>query len=342
MANCNDLFQEFNGKLEFSKKKKDKLITSRKDLQDRIRKHFKENHPEYVPFFWIQGSYKMKTMIRTKEDTCDCDDGVYFFRKPNVSGTTLQKWVKDAVTGASSTVPQHRKKCVRVIYQDDYHIDLPVYYMLSKDGKNEHPKLAVKDSEFEESDPKEFVQWFKDNKDTEGQLLRIIRSLKGWCDHKRNKMPSGLSMTVLAEKNIVYERERDDLSLKKTLENIELYLKKKWQCKMPTTPQDDLFKDYDEDRKRIFFDNIAEFIADAKMAIKDETDRNKASRLWKKHLGKWFPLTAEEEEKNTRAASLLQKATLIHEGSHFTDRNGTITKDSKNAVKNKPHNFYGR
>ena len=50
----------------------------------KIKDYFNENHPEYKPTFYIQGSYKMGTTIRTKEDECDLDDGCYFIPKPDV------------------------------------------------------------------------------------------------------------------------------------------------------------------------------------------------------------------------------------------------------------------
>lgn len=239
----------------------------------------------YVPSFWIQGSYKMSTMIRTKDDTCDCDEGVYFNRRPGVTGTTLQKWVKEAVEGVSGTPPEHREKCIRVVYKSDYHIDLPVYYQID----NQHPNLAVKNKDFEKSDSQEFVEWFRRRKDTGGQLLRIIRYLKAWCDHKRNSMPSGLVMTVLAQKNIHYSSS-DDQCLLATLRNIQRDLQRNWQCKMPTTPQDDLLADYDDNRKKIFFNNIASFISDAETALSYNTNDYNASLYWKKHLGQWFPI----------------------------------------------------
>lgn len=79
MANCNKLFHDFNKELNLTDSKKDSLRTSRDNIREAIEHHFKEEHPEYVPHFWIQGSYKMNTVIRYKDDTCDVDDGVVLF-----------------------------------------------------------------------------------------------------------------------------------------------------------------------------------------------------------------------------------------------------------------------
>jgi hypothetical protein len=109
MANCQELFCTFNGEVSITSSKRNRLKDSKEALRKRIRKHFKEKHPEYEPKFYIQGSYKMKTIIRTKDDICDLDDGVYFFRQPDVTSTTLQGWIWDAVNGYTSTPAQHRK-----------------------------------------------------------------------------------------------------------------------------------------------------------------------------------------------------------------------------------------
>lgn len=303
MANCDDLFQKYNTELQITKTKKDAIKRSHKDLRDSIRTYFKKEHPKYKPTFYIQGSSKIKNRIRTKDDTCDLDDGVYFKDNPeNVSSTTLQSWVKAAVDGTTDATPSHRKKCITVDYKAGYNIDLPVF--LFDPDKDDHPKLAVKNEDFKEDDPKEFVDEFNRVKDYDGQMIRISRFLKGWCDYKHEKMPSGLSMTVLAMKHL-QQNTRDDVALKYTLIEIEKDLKSIFQCVMPTTPKDNLFADYDETRKKNFMDNLANFIADAKTAVDEEKNQLKASRLWQKHFGKtYFPDGKDEDERSASGASL--------------------------------------
>lgn len=340
MANCNKLFLDFNGDLTLTPTKKAKLKTSKGDLRDRIRKHFAEKHSDYVPNFFIQGSYKLKTTIRTKEDECDLDDGIYFFKKPDVTGTTLQGWVKDAVTGATATPPEHRKKCIRVIYAGDYHIDMPVYYKLNSSDDSEHPNLAVKNEEFQLSDPKEFVSWFNDHKDEDGQLIRVVKYLKAWGDHKRNKMPNGLTMTVLAENNISYD-EREDIALKDTLVSIKSSINEDeggtFECIVSTTPNDDLFEEYDETRKQNFLNALDSFIEDAKKAIA-ESNQLRASKLWKKHLGDRFPEGADEDVDSKQAQLNVLKSAILS-GTAKTNSTGQIQQGS--GVQHLPHRNFG-
>lgn len=305
-------------------------MTSKDNIRSTIKTWFKKNHSDYKPEFFIQGSKKLGTLIRTKEDTCDLDDGVYFKREVGVTGTTLQNWIYEAVKNITNAEVIHKAKCIRVIYANDYHIDIPVYYFPENE---DHPQLAVKNSDLEESDPKDFIDWFRYMKTD--QLVRVIKFLKAWGDHLRNKMPSGLAFTVLAEKKYV-EDDRDDISLYETLKAIRSELENDFECIMPTVPYDDLFSDYDQTRQDNFFDKLDSFIEDARKAIEDEDNEYKASKLWKKHLGKRFP-----EGKDEHLEQLLSAAALLKKGIAGTDRHGRIRHKDETRIHNKPHRFYG-
>ena len=307
MANCHDLFQDFDKEISITSAKKDRMLTSKNKLRDRIRKYFKEHHPEYEPQFYIQGSYKMKTGIRTKDDICDLDDGVYFFREPDVTATTLQSWVWDAVNGYTDTPPEHRKKCIRIFFAGDYEIDMPVYYKI--DGKDY--QLAVKDNGWEDSDSKALVNWVNSKKDKEGRLINTIKELKAWCDHKRNKMPSGLAMSILAAnaKEKIVLNDRGDITLKDILKEIKKFLNLKFECIVPALPNDDLFKDYDSARKTNFLNALNDFIDDAEKALKEENQLT-ASKLWKKHLGNRFPEGEDKKEYSKRNSLIAAGAAL--------------------------------
>jgi len=303
MANCDNLFKTFNSELQITKTKKDAMKTSYDSARDIIKDDFKENHSGYTPLFQKQGSSETKNRIRTKDDTCDQDVGVYFKSNPdNVTGTTLQKWVKEALDGVTDATPSHREKCITVDYKAGYNIDFPVFVF--DEDTDEHPMLAVKGEDFQVDDPKEFIEEFDRIKDDEGQLIRISRYLKAWCDHKREKMPNGLTMTVLTMKYL-QKNDRDDVALKYTLIEIERNLSVWFECEMPTTPKDNLLRDYDQKRKDNFMNNLAAFIADAKTAVDTEKNQLKASRLWQKHFGDTYFPDGKDEDKSASSASSL-------------------------------------
>lgn len=300
MANIDTLFRQFDNELNITKTKKDALMLSKDNLREEIRAHFLKNHPKYNPEFFIQGSYKLKTLIRTKDDTCDLDDGVYFKDNPDdVTSTTLQRWVKEAVDGITDATPEHKKKCIRVVFKAGYNIDLPVL-VFDQESEN-HPNLAIKNVGFQLDDPKEFVLAFRQVKTD--QMVRMVKYLKSWCDFKRQDMPSGLAMTVLTMKHF-QPNDRDDVALKFLLIEIEKELKWSFRCVMPTTPKDDLFADYTDIKRNNFMNNLSKLIDDAKKAI-DEKNKLKASKLWRNHLGDRFPEGADEDEESTSSARLI-------------------------------------
>jgi len=242
----------------------------------------------------------MKTLIRTKDDTCDLDDGIHFNCKPDVTPNTLKSWVYQAVKDHTTGGAQNKTKCVRVVYKNDYHIDLPIY---KKEDNDDYPWLAVKNKQWdeEESDPKGFVDWYNEKKSN--QMTRMIRCLKSWGDHVRNNMLSGLAMTLLAEDNLD-SNDRDDIALKDILVSMKNELEDSWELHMPVSPEDDVLDRYDEDFQYRFFSRLDKFIEDAEAAI-DEESQLKASRLWRKHLGQRFPLGEDSTEKEKSNLSSL-------------------------------------
>ena len=85
---------------------------------------------------------------------------------------------------------------------------------------------------------------------------------------------------------------------------IEKTLKKKFECIVPATPNDNLFADYDETRKNNFLSNLSAFITDAKKAVDEEKNQLKASRLWQKHLGDRFPDGEDKDEQQAKAETI--------------------------------------
>ncbi len=300
MANCQNLFQEYHNDISIGSKKNERMKNSKEGLRKRITAWFKENHADYVPYFYIQGSYKMKNGIRTTEDICDLDDGIYFFREPDVSASTLKEWVAQAVDGYTTTAPENRKKCVRSIFANDYEIDHPVYYKV--DGQEY--KIAVKNVGFENSDPKAVVDWFVSKKDKDGRLLRNIKYLKGWADNQNFKMPSGLALTILATnaKELIVLNERDDITTRDILKEIKKELNKDFKCIVPAVPNDNLLENYANKEK--FLEALDKFIVDADSAIRN-TNQKEASKLWRKNLGYRFPVGEDKEDvsRNTAAAT---------------------------------------
>lgn len=315
MANCSDIFLEYNGIIRLTDARRKSLKKSRKELRKKIRKYFdEEKKDEIKPKFTGQGSLLMDTIINPipRKETVDgeektylyydVDDGVYFIgdedENTRKSIQTYHNWIYDAVKGHTNTDPIDKNTCIRVLFADGHNIDLPTYYK-----KGTIPELAHKTKGWIESDPKEFADWFIKQADKNGQLRNIVRYLKGWKDNREFKrsdkyFPSGLILTILASNNF-RSHQREDIALKETLILIESSLSKTFECLRPTTPSgENLLEEYTH--KDYFLDELRKFIADAKKAI-EEKNQKKSCEYWQKHLGDRFPcsLAKDEDEDNS-------------------------------------------
>lgn len=336
MANLHAYFKKFYGSLQIVSSKKAAITKSHNAVRELVKAKFNEKHPEFMLRFWIQGSWKMGTTIRTKDDECDLDDGVYITPEPDVTSTTVKDWVEEAVESATKGGTQHKNKCIRVMYASGYHVDLPVYVKASFDKDWEHPKLATRDNGYIESDPKELVGWFNGKKRNNEQLVRIISYMKAWSDNAAITMPPGLALTILAANNQV-KNERDDVALLETLKAIRMSLNNRFVCIVPATPHDDVLSNFREKKDRILeeFDKIIKY---GENAI-NEKNPLKASRYWIHALGDRFPEAENIENPDVRLNELRNLSNQILSGSAKIDRTGHI--QTGNGITNQPHRFYG-
>lgn len=290
-SNCHDIFLTFNQNLHISPSKRQLLIQSRKAIENKLREYFKLKANSEIPKTWIQGSYKLGTIIRTKNDTCDVDMGLYFFIKPSIEPVTLLQNVNRALNDHTTGPRSIKRKCVRVNYSRDFHIDIPVYY---RDQIKNRQWLATRESGWEESDPKLFWDWFKYKTAGKPQLIRVIRYAKAWvnnyCVKTRRKAPSGLALTIWYIKNFV-PHQRDDASFfyssLRLLEQLSGHVGT-WDCRMPVRPQDDIIERLDDQQRRNFKDGLKQMLQEATGAVVANS-KSGAAGIWRSIFGKWFP-----------------------------------------------------
>lgn len=333
MANLHNVFSEYNRIVRLSDAKRAELMLVRDGLRARIQNRHLLTGGSYRPYdgleFQSQGSFVMDTIIAPVHDDYDLDDGIYFIG--NLSGERrptppeFHKMVIDAIGTDYDHVERviDKMTCIRVLYKSGFHIDLPIYY--TDDIKC--PNLADKERGWILSNPVEFIAWFEDKvssgfqkaflyesalfdryqqwitdiRKKDVQLRRIVRYLKSWGDLRREEMPCGLIMTILAV-NSYYEHERDDIALKETLILIEASLKRSFVCERPTTPKgEDLLSSYKN--KAALMNYLGQFIENAKKALL-ESDPGKACKHWQRSLGDRFPCHfAPNQPQVTTAAS---------------------------------------
>jgi len=286
MSAIHKRFLAFHQKISIPKNKITELKKSKQALKQRIIDFFKDKKEVTTPKFYIQGSYKMNTMVLDKLGTYDVDLGVYFSEKPKVEPAILQKWVLQAVKNHTSEPPQHREKCIRVVYRRKFHIDLPIYYQTQGDR---HPFLATKLG-WEKSNPEELCTWFDGKKKAEGQLLRVVKYVKVWAKQRKKKMPSGIALTVLVVKHYK-PNKRDDLAFCYTIDAIykKLIITPCLPIEVlnPMVPHDNLVAQLDLTQQDNFLKAMKTLVENANHAILNR-DATKAINLWQQQLGAYF------------------------------------------------------
>jgi hypothetical protein len=178
---------------------------------------------------WLQGSYKFGTQVRppSKFGEFDIDLGIYFEWEgnPDAAGydpSELQGLVQDCLeryangrAEIKSIVRPPKKRCCRIHYKDNFHIDVPCYHL---DPTRDHRSLATLDG-WEKSDPKALYVWFRDSFEEaeRAKVRRQIRYLKAWAALKWKTdagRPSSVLLTVLvaeAAKRVPLSQPDDDL-----------------------------------------------------------------------------------------------------------------------------------
>jgi hypothetical protein len=327
MANCNDLFEQFDDNITVSSAQKKKLRKSRNAIRDRIRAHFKDVLKVKIPKFHGQGSYSMDTLVDPLDgQDYDIDDGVYLQHLGDdpsnwPSAATVHGWIIDATTGYTSEKPQDRPRCVRVIYKGapPYHVDLPCYVMSSTDvpllfDKSHENAKDAPVSPYE-SDPRAMTTWFEDHVDEDDQLRRLARYAKAWKDFQRNngtKVARGLALTILIAETFVAD-PRDDVSFAKTIDAAYRRLSANITIKKPVPPFDDLTAAWTQTQRTDFLDRLKQLRDRANDALA-ETDKVKASKIWRLVLGERFPEAEPAETASKSALRTTAPAILGNDG----------------------------
>ncbi|MBC8884274.1 hypothetical protein H9X57_15490 [Flavobacterium piscinae] len=261
-------FLDFNKVITPSNEEMQKMKTSREALEKKITAKLREKL-NMTPTYYTQGSgaKDMKTIIIKEDGTYDADRGVFLPQKPEVSADTVQKYIYDAVKDHTADGAEHRKKCIRVLFKSAYNIDFPSYYEVKDE---DYAYMAVKGNGWIKDDPWHMVNWLAKHKDSNGQLVRIIKYLKVWSSKCNFKMPSGIAFAVWVCNNFSEKLDRDDESLYETLKSIKAELYWSVTCISPVEPFDDLTSKLSQDQKEKFKKELDKFVDDAKDALDEK------------------------------------------------------------------------
>ncbi|MFV9485096.1 CBASS cGAMP synthase [Christiangramia sp. ASW11-125] len=199
MANCNNLFIEFNKEIRLTDKRRKKLRKRRNDLRKRIQSGYNiiksSGETRHDITFQSQGSYVMDTIINPENKDCeyDLDDGLYFFgqlsKHQRPKAQTFHNWVIRAIEQGKSDRNYEEIKdkppCVRVHFRSpgndfNYHVDIPIYYA----REIHRPELAHLNEEWPESNPVAFIIWFEEKTESGFKQEFILEREKFYGEYK--------------------------------------------------------------------------------------------------------------------------------------------------------------
>ncbi len=318
MSNCHKNFltssDSFHSKITLDGGKIDSLRKSARNLRAHIKTKFKEKKRPTIKF-QIQGSMAMKTTLNPLNSDYDIDDGLYFIPQLEERPTpaTAHAWVVDAASSYKNVDPPiDKERCIRVPFKAGYHIDIPIYDLVqSDDDEDNEPFLAVKNNDWEYSDPRKLTDWFTDRvADTDVQLRRLVRYFKAWADFQNTKssikkMPSGLVLTILAAEEY-QESERDDESFANTAKQILDRLKINEKIYNPVDRKEDLRKRVSNPQFENFLSVLDKLVQEAESALNHESAEEAARKHWQKVLGDRFPIL--EDDPDTKKKKSLAAA----------------------------------
>ena len=256
---------------------------------------------------WLQGSYKYGTQVRPPrmKEEFDIDLGVFFCWSGYAengahSASELQSMVQASVIEYARTAEGVRRveippkpRCVRVHYDDGFHVDIPCYHL---DPDADERTLAAKDG-WEVSDPKAIYKWFKEQfeESIRSRVRRQIRYLKCWAGLKwkiDGGRPSSVLLTVLVSDGFARLSEgeigSEDDTLRALLRRISTRLKRGNRVRNPVNPEENLNR-LSEDEWTAFCEGIDEFIRIAEDACSSDSEIEAADH-WSRAFAQFFPM----------------------------------------------------
>lgn len=248
-----DLSKEFetfyNNHVVLSRKDQNELRkkknTNIKRLKSGLIEYNKENYTSYsVADTLVQGSMAMYTVVQNDNKDYDIDVAI-IFDKDNLGNDIGAIKAKNIVCEALKKKctqlkndPEVKKNCVTVSYTDGYHIDFAVYRRYKKySWDEEYTYEHAGPQQWEERNPKAINEWFSDEIDNKGIVLRkVIRLSKMFCKSRDSwgEMPGGLIQTVLCDEKIATLYERLDEIFYYTMKAVNNRLQWKVEVYNPT------------------------------------------------------------------------------------------------------------
>lgn len=298
--NCHSEMTGFHrDNVTLSNKQQGEMRTRRDAGRTRLENGLNEARKPQPKEVQSQGSYQMRTMVQDDDNDYDIDDGVYFASDDlrDDAGVALmplaaRQRVCDALVwdGRLKHEATVKCNCVRQAYAAGYHIDIPVYRIVtSKDEHNEPVEYyeLASDDEWVRSDARAVTRWFNglvgelNAGESDGSQMRRITKLTkkfarraGW----KSKTTSGICITKLVVDHFQFSADRDDKALRETWKAIDKKLQKSTEIDHPVLDTK-LAPDGDEE-VTFLRDCLSSALKTLEVLDKSDCTRVEARELW--------------------------------------------------------------
>ena len=300
MNDCSsEMLLYHNEKVTLSQAERKEMREKRDRNRFRLKEELKKKGKPLPREFKSQGSYAMKTMVQYPDKDYDIDDGSYFDEEKlrdgsgkEMSPQQVKQMVCDALDkGNFRKEPEVHKNCVRIHYQEGYHVDVPIYRQREA---AEGLIYELASSKWERSAARDVTNWFEEENarqspDAEngGQLRRIVRLIKkfarsrdDWAEHNL----SGFGITKLVTDCFQSNADREDLALFRTMATIHGRLSQSLVVPHPTPakPGQAITKGDDDARARFLRDRLSAAVKWLDPVINDNCTRKEVLKCWDK------------------------------------------------------------
>lgn len=287
------------------------IFSKAKTNRDRLKNGLEKNGDPKPIGQRTQGSYAMRTMIVEPDGDYDIDDGVYFKKEALVgaggadkSALQTRQMVCNALQDDQfKRKPEVLKNCVRVFYNEGYHVDVPAYrHVVEKNpftgAETDFYELASAD--WKKSDALSVTKWFKDfntnncgNASTngdKGQFVEVVRLLKAFARSRsswKGKISSGFVISKLVADHWGERTNRDDQALRDVAKAIKGKLSWNQEVKHPCL--DSNIIENGNAKAKFLFEKLEENLKHLDVLDEWDCDHAKAMSAWDKFFDTdWF------------------------------------------------------
>ncbi len=295
MHDCaNDMISFHDEKVTLSQPQRTEMRDRRNANRDRLMTRLKAEEKPTPQEFIKQGSYAMLTMVQDPDNDYDIDDGAYFtkdnLKEKNGNAMTpenVRQMVCDVLRDDRFTKqPQPKANCVRIFYQEGYHVDMPVYRIVGTQYELAAGEAWVVSRAADVEDWFYQVNQSKSPDENNGrQLRRIVRFLKKFARSRRawkDPISTGFTITKLVEECYVANKNREDMALRDTMKAIRNRLLFNLEVLHPVTPGAKLTKGSDDKSTAFFRDKLAGALKDLEVLDQQNCTRKEALSAWDK------------------------------------------------------------